>query len=141
MLAFASIAVAALAAPLLFAACAHQPREFDVSGPAPAEERLAPPDPVAANLTGAWELNLRESDQPSAYRGGGEGGMGGGRRGSMGGMGGGRRPGFGGTPGGTGGGDYPGSAGMPPRPGGYGGGGSGGRSGAGGPGFVSSRCG
>ena len=112
-------------------ACAPQPREFDIS-PQEAEARVPPPGPVAADLSGNWELNPRESDQPGQSRGGGGGGggrgMGGGRRGG-GGRGG--YPGGGGVPG-TGG-DYPGSAGMPGRPEGYGGsgrsgGGGGGRS-------------
>jgi hypothetical protein len=119
-----------LALPLALGAggCAHQPREFDVS-PQASEERLPAPGPVAANLAGNWEFNPRESDQPGAGRGygdgGGRGAMGGGRRPGMGGRGG--FPGAGGVPG-TGG-DYPGSAGMPPRPDA---GGSGGRSGGGG---------
>ena len=98
---------AVLALPVAFAACSHQPKEFDVGGPAPEAERLPAPGPVAADLTGAWEYDPRESDQPGAYRGGGGGGMGG-------------------MPGSTGGGDFPGSAGMPPRAGGYGGNGNGG---------------
>jgi hypothetical protein len=110
--------------------CARQPHEFDIS-PRDSEERVAPPGPVAADLSGNWELNVRESDQPGQNRGGGAGdggrGMGGGRRGGVGGGGRGGYPGSGGVPG-TGG-DYPGSAGMPGRPGGYGGGG---RSGGGG---------
>ena len=116
---------------LAAAGCAHQPREFDVS-PQAGVEQLPAPGPVAGNLSGNWELNQRESDQPGGGQnrgggGGGRGGMGGGRRGGMGGgMGG--RGGSGGMPG-TGG-DYPGSGGMPGQTGG--GGGGGGRSGGGG---------
>jgi hypothetical protein len=118
-----------LAVPLVLGAgaCAHQPSEFDLS-PQASEERVPAPGPVAANLAGNWEFNPRESDQPGANRGGGggggRGGMGGGRRPGMGGRGG--FPGAGGMPGS--GGDYPGSAGMPPRPDA---GGNGGRSGGG----------
>jgi hypothetical protein len=92
----------------LLAACAHQgPREFDVT---PRSEAVAPPEATAADLTGTWLFNARQSDQPGQFGRGGGGEMGGGRRG--GGMGG-----RGGMPGGGGGrGGFPGggSGGMPP---------------------------
>jgi len=141
-----TVVLALLAVPLALAAggCAHQPREFDVT-PQAAEARAPVPGPVAANLSGNWELNPREGDQPGQNRGGrgggGRRGMGGGRRGGMGGGMGGRGgyPGSGGMPG-TGG-DYPGSGGMPGQPGGSGSGGGGGRSGGGGGGRDSSVAG
>jgi hypothetical protein len=88
--------------------CAHQgPREFDVT---PRSEAVALPEATAADLSGTWLFNARQSVQPGPYGRGGMDGLGGDRRG--GGMGG-----RGGMPSGGGGrGGFPGggSGGMPP---------------------------
>ncbi len=90
-------AAALAAAALACGACAHAPREFDVTQQV-SEARLPPPGPVAADLSGTWELDPRA--------GGGQGpGMEGGRRPPMGGGGD-----FGG--GGFGGGGFPGERGA-----------------------------
>jgi hypothetical protein len=103
------VRAASLLGAALLAACAHQgPREFDV---APQAEAQGPPDAPAANLSGTWQFNPRESDQPGQMGRGGMSGMpGGGGRGGAGGRGG-IPGGGGGMPGGRGG--MPGGGGRP----------------------------
>ena len=93
-----------LAIPFVLAACAHQPKEYDLT------PQTVEPAPQGVSLQGTWTYNPEDSDQPGRMGGGGgySGGRGrgggfGGGFGGRGGFGGGRGRGGGGGGGGGGG--------------------------------------